>query len=348
MIKPILKQKNLVWAEIERIIKDSPYRKTKLCPQMGSCGACMWGMLDYHKQIEYKKQLLKENIERSLTREKVNVEIIYDQNNQYHYRTRVIYHGDGKNLGFYKFHTKQIVDVSQCVITNKTIETVRRKLLQKNIKNDICITINPETNEYILYPPIICENNNENDYNYHKIIINNTSKNYFLYDNMPIVNSCFSQNSLILNKILKNQVQKTIQNDQKILDLYCGTGNFTIDLDKEKYIVGIDIDPIAINMANKFSTFKYVIGDEKVMYKYLLNEKWDTILLDPPRTGAKKLIPYLTKAESNKIVYISCETVTMCRDLKELNQNGWTIQKVIGIDMFPHTPHIESIVILRK
>ncbi|HOQ32995.1 MAG TPA: methyltransferase domain-containing protein [Candidatus Hydrogenedens sp.] len=347
LIAPIQKQKNLVWAEIKSIIKESPYRKAKLCPQMGNCGACMWGMLDYHKQIELKKQLIEENIERSLKGKKVNVEIIYDENNQYHYRTRVIYHGDGKNLGFFKFHTKQIVDVSQCVITNKEIETIRRKLTQNNIHKDICITINPDTNKYMLYPPYI-NKYMFNDSNNHQIKIMDNSEDYFLYENVPIVNGCFSQNSLILNKILKNEVKKIIKNDQKILDLYCGSGNFTIDLDKERYVVGIDIDPIAIKRAKEFTTFKYQVGDENEMRKYLMNENWDTVLLDPPRTGAKKLIPYLKEAKSKKIVYISCETVNMCRDIKELSQKGWTIEKLIGVDMFPHTPHIESIVILKR
>ncbi len=348
LIEPIQKQKNLVWAEIKKIIKESPYRKTKLCSQMGNCGACMWGMLDYDKQIEYKKQLLEENIERNLKGEKINVEIIYDKKNQYHYRTRVIYHGDGENLGFYKFHTKQIVDVSECVITNKEIETIRRKLLRKNINEDICITINPDTNEYMLYPTYINKYIVNTNNIQQKKIIKDNSEDCFLYDNVPIVNGCFSQNSLILNKILKNEVKKIIKNDQKILDLYCGSGNFTIDLEKEKYVIGIDIDPVAIKIANEFTTFQYKVGDENVMRKYLLSESWDAVLLDPPRIGAKKLIPYLKEVKSKKIVYISCETVNMCRDIKELSQKGWVIDKTIGIDMFPHTPHIESIVILKR
>lgn len=348
LIKPFLKQKNLVWGQIEEILKTSPHRIEKLCPQMGNCGGCMWGMLNYEKQIEYKKRLLAENIEKFLKNTKISINIVYDENNKYHYRTRVIYHGDGRNLGFYKFHTKQIVDVSKCIITHRTIESIRKKIYPQKVKNDICITIDPNTNEYLIYPSNIINNmpnNNKNKYNKS----NSSSKNYFLFDNIPIVNGSFSQNSLILNKMLRKKVQQIIQNDEKILDLYCGSGNFTIDLGKEKYVVGIDIDPIAIQKANEFSNYKYEVGDENLMSKYLYAENWDTVLLDPPRTGAKKLISYLKDAKKiKKIIYISCEPVTMCRDIQELNQKGWQIQNIIGVDMFPHTPHIESITILSK
>ncbi len=348
LIKPYLKQKNLVWGQIERLIQTPPHRIEKLCPQMGNCGGCMWGMLNYRKQIEYKKQLIKENIEMFLKNKEVDIDIIYDENNMYYYRTRVIYHGDGKNLGFYRFHSKQIVDVSKCVIIHKELENIRKKISRKNIKKDVCITINPNTNEYLIYPTHIYKYISNND----KYKYNNTNKNEcddcFLYDNVPIVNGSFSQNSLILNKMLKKKVQQIIQNDEKILDLYCGSGNFTIDLNEEKNVVGIDIDPIAIQKANEFSNFQYKVGDETLMSEYLHSENWDTILLDPPRAGAKKLIPFLKKANAKKIIYISCEPVTLCRDIKELNQNGWEIQNIIGVDMFPHTPHIESIAILSK
>ena len=347
LVNPYIKQKNLVWGQIKKLQQPSPHRVEKLCPQMGNCGACMWGMLNYEKQIEYKKQLLEENIKKFLKNIEVNINIIYDEHNKYHYRTRVIYHGDGKNLGFYKFHTKQIIDVSKCVITHSLIESIRKEIYPKNTNKDICITINPNTNEYLIYPTYIDNNIFKKSKCEYKEV-NNRLKDYFLFDHVPIVNGSFSQNSLILNKILRKKVQEIIQNDEKILDLYCGSGNFTIDLPKEKYVVGIDIDPIAIQKANEFSNFQYKVGDEIIMSEFLYKENWDTILLDPPRAGAKKLIPYLKKAKTKKIIYISCEPVAMCRDTKELIEKGWKIQNIIGVDMFPHTPHIESITILSK
>ncbi len=300
LIKPTIKQKKLVWGEIKRILKHSPFRKEKLCPQMGLCGGCMWGMLDYQKQLEYKKQLLTENTKRFLNYESQNLEILYDDLNKFYYRTRVIYHGDGKRLGFYKFHSRQIVDVSKCILVHKNIEILRKELEYKNIKRDVYITINPKTYEYLIHPTNICKYFPKNLYG------NINTNEYFIFDNIPVVNGSFSQNSLILNSMLKNQVKQVIQDENRILDLYCGSGNFTIDLDREKYVVGIDIDKKSIEIANKLSNFHYIFGNENVMVEYIEKEMWDTILLDPPRTGAKNIITSLANSKAKQIIYISC------------------------------------------
>jgi 23S rRNA (uracil1939-C5)-methyltransferase len=84
------------------------------------------------------------------------------------------------------------------------------------------------------------------------------------------------------------------------------------------------------------------------MNTYLQKEDWDIVLLDPPRTGAKMIIPSLNKVKADTIIYVSCDPVTMCRDIKELSLNGWEIQEVIGVDMFPQTPHIECLTVLKK
>lgn len=342
LVKPIMKQKNCAWAEIKEIIKKSPFREEKACPQMGICGGCMWGMLKYEKQIEFKKQLLEENLKQILdNREKVNIEIYYEEKYKFHYRTRVKFHSDCKNVGFYKFHTRQVIDVSHCVLIHKKVEKIRRTLLQSNIKKNIYITVNPDNDEYLLYPPEIYNHINKKE-------LKNNHKDYFLYENIPIVNGSFAQNSLLLNKILKQHVHELIKHDSKILDLYCGSGNFTIDLDRDKSITGIDIDSRAIKKACEFSPFQYIVGDENIMAQYLHHDNWDVILLDPPRQGAKYLVPYFKDVKTKRIIYISCEPVTLTRDVKELSQQGWEIQKIIGIDMFPHTPHIESIIVLSR
>jgi len=347
LIKSFSTKKNMVWAEIVEIIESSPVREEKRCPQMGICGSCIWGMLNYQKQIEYKKQILQENICHYIKKDK-NVEMVYDETYKYHYRTRVIYHGDGKNLGFYKFHSKEITDVSACVLVYEKMEDIRRNLTQEKIVGEIYITVNPYTDEYLLYTPKLNKNLIKNYKNVYDYSNNGNNRKYFLFNKIPIVNGCFTQNSLFLNDILKQQVGKFLKQGEKILDLYCGSGNFTIDLEPDKHVVGIDIDPYAVNKAKECSKFEYVVGDENLMNTYLQKEDWDIVLLDPPRTGAKMIIPSLNKAKTDTIIYVSCDPVTMCRDIKELSLNGWEIQEVIGVDMFPQTPHIECLTVLKK
>lgn len=347
LIKSFSTKKNMVWGEVIKIIESSPDRQEKRCPQMGNCGSCIWGMLNYQKQIEYKKQILRENIYHYIRKDK-NVEMVYDETYKYHYRTRVIYHGNGNNLGFYKFHSKEIADVSACVLVYEKIEDIRRNLIQEKIVGEVYITINPYTNEYLLFTQKLNKNLIKNYKNVYDYSNSNNNRKYFLFNKIPIVNGCFAQNSLFLNDILKQQVNKFLKHGEKILDLYCGSGNFTIDLEPDKHVVGIDIDPYAVNKAKECSKFEYVVGDENLMNTYLQKEDWDIVLLDPPRTGAKMIIPSLNKAKTDTIIYVSCDSVTMCRDIKELSLNGWEIQEVIGVDMFPQTPHIECITVLKK
>jgi len=347
-IKTISDKKNMAWGIIDEIIRESPNRIEKKCPYMGICGGCMWGMLSYQKQIEYKRNLIKENIKRFLNIDEPDVKLEYNANHQYYYRTRVNLHGNGNKLGFYKFHSKEIIELHHCVLIHPKIKELWEDLSEKKIINDITITININTDEYYLFTinkDKYLLNNYKYNYNYSR---QQHERFYFIYKNIPIVNGSFSQNSLILNDLLKNQVTPWLQMGDKILDLYSGSGNLTIDQPQTKHIIGIDIDPFAITVAKNNSKFDYITGDEEVMIKYLEDESWDIVLLDPPRTGAKKIIPSLSKSKTKYIIYVSCEPVTMFRDIKNLISEGWKISSVTAVDMFPQTPHIECITVLNK
>ena len=75
---------------------------------------------------------------------------------------------------------------------------------------------------------------------------------------------------------------------------------------------------------------------------------FETVILDPPRSGAQALVPVLEKSDAERIVYVSCDPATLARDLKQLAAGGWRPERVVALDLFPQTPHVETVCLLRR
>ena len=141
-----------------------------------------------------------------------------------------------------------------------------------------------------------------------------------------------------------------IKQGQIICDLYGGVGLFTLPLSKltgEKGEVHlIERDDSCIHDANKmFSGIKNIfIHHGKVEQKLGSVRKIDTIILDPPRNGvSKQVINQVIEKKPKLIIYVSCNPSTLARDTKILLNNNYRLNKIIGLDLFPMTHHIECI-----
>ena len=145
---------------------------------------------------------------------------------------------------------------------------------------------------------------------------------------------------------------------ETVYDLYTGTGtiaNFIAHAVKN--VVGLEFVPSAVKDAkensqlNKISNTTFYAGIiEKILTQGFINKngKPDIIITDPPRAGMhQKVIDQLNLILAEKIVYISCNPATQARDLALLNDN-YKVSKVQPVDMFPHTHHVENVVLLEK
>ncbi|MBS5954686.1 MAG: 23S rRNA (uracil(1939)-C(5))-methyltransferase RlmD [Paraclostridium bifermentans] len=144
-------------------------------------------------------------------------------------------------------------------------------------------------------------------------------------------------------------------NDKVVFDLYSGTGTIgQVMAEKAKKVYGIEIIEEAVEAANKnaklnnLTNCEFIAGDvAKTVNK--LKAKPDIIIVDPPRPGVHKdAIRDISKFDSKEIVYISCNPKTLVLDLVEFNKYGYEVEKVKCMDMFPNTPHVETIVKLYK
>ena len=141
------------------------------------------------------------------------------------------------------------------------------------------------------------------------------------------------------------------ESHETILDLFCGLGNFTLPIaQKCKNIVGVEGSSQMTKRAqfnaehNQIKNALFYSADlSKELLASWAQQKYDKILLDPPRTGALEICKQIKKFGAKKIIYISCNPATLARDAKELAEHGYKLKKTGIIDMFPHTSHAEAI-----
>lgn len=150
-----------------------------------------------------------------------------------------------------------------------------------------------------------------------------------------------------------------LQGNETVWDLYCGIGTISLFLaQKAGHVYGVEIIPEAIEDAkqnaarNNISNAKFYVGKaEEVLPQKFESENIyaDIIVVDPPRKGCDEACLFtMVKMQPKKIVYVSCDSATLARDLKYLSENGYEIQKVCAVDNFPQSSHVETVVRLSK
>lgn len=165
-------------------------------------------------------------------------------------------------------------------------------------------------------------------------------------------------NPIINQKMINSALQLLDLNSADIvLDLFCGIGNFTLPIAKyAKSVVGVEGAKSSVERAiqnalnNSIDNAQFYVSnliDPKMSDSWAI-QKYNKILLDPPRTGALEIIKHFASWQPQKIVYVSCNPATLARDAGELAKQGYRLIKAGVMDMFPHTKHVESMALFEK
>ena len=147
--------------------------------------------------------------------------------------------------------------------------------------------------------------------------------------------------------------------EETVWDLYCGIGTISLFLArKARKVYGVEIIPDAIEDArrnaslNGFTNTEFYVGKaEEVLPEKYEKEgvRADVIVVDPPRKGCDEtLLSTMVKMQPERIVYVSCDSATLARDLRYLCDNGYELKRVCPADMFPQTVHVETVVLLSQ
>ena len=145
-----------------------------------------------------------------------------------------------------------------------------------------------------------------------------------------------------------------VQKSDRVLDLFCGMGNFTLPLAREAAsVVGVEGVEALVAKGQENAqqnglqnvTFFHQNLEEDVTQQPWAKQGFDKILLDPARAGAPGVMAHIIKLAPKRVVYVSCNPATLARDSEALISAGYQIQRLAMLDMFPHTGHLESMVL---
>jgi len=335
------RKKRYSFAVIEELFTPSPTRVEADCKYHGynemSCGGCPWMMIDYPEQIRAKEQIVESQLSRhNLMNDDLDLRAMITSKSLTGYRNRVKVRTDGKDLGFYSHGSKTFVPVDDCIVLNQSLRNKLKELKPTLSKfksslekvDTVALEIDDST-------PIEAVN--------------------------PKRSNSFRQANPGQNERMKTWLQGCFSGDgqskKDVLELFSGSGNLTKVLVEKKFqkILCFDDDKRAISnlnrsfagkaqgyVANLFSSLKGVED-----YSEALNS--NILLVDPPRAGYALLSMLVSKMPNlEKIIYISCDISTFCRDVSKIQQGGWKIRVVQPIDMFPQTPHIEVMAVIER
>ncbi len=179
-------------------------------------------------------------------------------------------------------------------------------------------------------------------------------------DNAHLPSANFRQSYRRMNRRLVDEVCQVIDAAEatSVVELFCGNGNFAFALpERVERLVGLEANEAAVESACGLARlagragFEFRVADLAEGFMEALDEPlgdFDVLLLDPPRAGASQACEELAgRTDLEMVVYVSCDPACLGRDLKKLDQGGWTVDSLTMLDMFPRTAHIETIAVLR-
>lgn len=359
--------------EVEEIIISSKKRIKPICPYFEVCGGCDLMHIRYEDQIQYKQEKVIEIMQKFAHIDSKVIKPIIFSNRPLNYRNKVTFQVDNC-VGFYGKKSYHLIPIDYCYIATPKINEVLKQVKKLPLQHIEKVVV--KTDEQIEEVMVILEINGMIEEQKVISTLKDVTTSIILkrgreektiygleYLCFPIgdyqfevsPSSFFQVNLEQCEKLYQKVVESAgITKEDVVLDLYCGTGTIGIYISKfAKQVYGIELNPDAVRNAlknkkrNQITNIEFVCGDcGKVVKKLKL--KPDIVIVDPPRKGLDKdTVTKLLSWNTRTIVYVSCDPITLARDLNLL-QEKYNVEMITPVDMFPNTYHVESVVLLQK
>lgn len=376
-------KKQYARAQVKRRLNDSPQRVAPRCGHFGVCGGCQ----QQHASIELQQQSKRAALSRLMKRDVDDIIAIAAEPWGYRRRARLSLNYQPKTqqlqMGFRKANSSEIIDVVQCPVLVPQLEALLPAVRE-------CLT-SLQSQRQLGHVELVQADNGPLMVLRHTAALTAADKEklerfsqthglslylapqseilehirgdepWYTSDGLRLV---FSPRDFIqVNDGVNQKMVRTalawldIQPQDRVLDLFCGMGNFTLPLAKAAAsVVGVEGVPALVAKGRENAalnglqnvTFFHENLEEDVTRQAWAKHGFDKILLDPARAGAPGVMAHIIKLAPRRVVYVSCNPATLARDSEALLQAGYCIQRLAMLDMFPHTGHLESIVLFER
>ena len=368
-----------------KFYQKSKKRTEPFCDVFNRCGGCDLQHIKYEEQLIIKKQIVERNLQRIGGFDNLLVDKIIGMEKPYNYRNKVQYPVNGGKIGFYAKKSHTIIEHDKCLVQDTRVTEIIEYFKNQEIsyikhlvfrigddKIMLIVVSNRKKPSFDIeslitsfpYITSIVLNYHPNETN---VVLGRENitlyGNGYITDHLLEISYRISPNSFYqVNKIQTEKLYKKIiefvgdTKDKIIFDLYCGIGTISLSMAKgAKKVIGIESVTEAVNDANFNMKQNNIVNcaficnkaEDEIVSLYNNNVTADIVIVDPPRKGCDKvLLDTIIKMDIEKMIYVSCDSATLARDLKILCDKDYKVENIVAIDMFPHTKHVETVTLL--
>ncbi len=310
-------KKSFYRAKILKILTPGASRREPICPVFGKCGGCTWQHINYSTQIQEKQNIVQYAL-RKFDIENFNP--TQPNSDEFHYRNRIQVVRKNAQTHFRKRNSHELVEFKECYIAEPKINDILNS-------DDL-----PQEGDF-------------------EIGISRDDKPYIRPRGTHDPNSRFSQVNTKQNKVLLERVRTWVQKmnfSKSALELFAGNGNFTQVLAEFfNKVIAVEISRPSVESLKKLNheNIEAVCADVSTYQPQ--SKQIDLLFLDPPRTGVSRSFFDSTfhSLQFQYFIYVSCDPMTLSRDLEQFVKKGQHIYEVQTVDMFPQTDHVETLVL---
>ena len=369
-IRLVEDKKHYARGELLGILEPSPIRIKPKCLHFRECGGCHYQHIPYPEQLEAKRTILVDQLERIGKFTDPPVKKTIPSPSPFYYRNHIQFHLSPEgDLGFRAPRSERVVPIEECHLPDELINTIwplleldfipgleRVSLRSGEGDQDALLILessDPPPIEFDVDIPMSAVLLGPGG----KIVLSGDEFTILEVRGFPFVVSAgafFQVNTPLTEQLIEHLLTTLpLSSTSTLLDVYCGGGLFSAFLapNVEK-LIGIESSPIAAedfmyNLADFPNVEFYDARAENILSQLFLNP--DVILVDPPREGiAREALDGIVTMKPNTLAYISCDPATLARDAKRLKKSNYLLKEVTPFDMFPQTYHIESVSIFEK
>lgn len=336
-------KKGYAKAQVQTLVHASLDRTVPPCPYWGVCGGCDLQHLSDEKQPRAKQDMVLENLERigSIPATSFVLEETASDKS-WAYRSRVRFHVDltTREIGFLGKRSNDLVPIHSCpiLVDDLNVELARKDKILAAARS-VMFSSRKRTRKYIEVNAFAGDK--KVSFGSEAVISTVDGHPFFVTANV------FFQSNLLLLPSLVRYVAEHAQGDL-VMDLYSGVGTFSSFLARKgRTLIAVESQKECLALAKRNVPDLMVYSDKVELWAKKQRQTVDTVVVDPPRIGLEEGLPALIASwKAKRVIYVSCDSVTLGRDLQRFTQQGYTVRKVKVFDLYPQTFHQEAVAIL--